>query len=403
MNSEYELRPLRVVVVGGGVAAVETCLALRALAGERVEIAIVAPEPVLELKPAAVGEPFGVARVPRFDLARLAGDLGATLVNGTASAVEADQRRLLVDAWRPVDYDALVVAVGATPIGAVPGAITFAGPRDVPVVRELVRELAAGAAAARIVFAIPAETSWALPAYELALLSSAHLASRPGGPARIGIVTPEAAPLQVFGQEASLAVRRLLTDRDIAFHGLHTPLEVRGGILHTSPAGGVPADRVVALPRLRGTHIEGLPMDVDGFLPTDAHGRVAGLSDVYAAGDVTTFPIKQGLIATQQADAVAEAIAEDAGARLEPRPFRPQLRGLMLTGDGERYLAPDAEGGLDPEPEWWPPVKIPGKYLAPYLAGLASDGLRAGAGETPERGGAAPAGFPVGAGDFPCV
>jgi sulfide:quinone oxidoreductase len=373
MSEPYELRPLRVVVVGGGVAAVETCLALRALAGERVELVIVAPGPELELKPAAVGEPFGVAHVTRFDLAQVAADVGATLVRGTASAVEADQRRLLVDAWHPVSYDALVIAVGATPVGAVPGAVTFAGPRDVPVVRELVREIAAGGAA-RVAFAIPSETSWALPAYELALLSSSHL-----GAARVCIVTPEAAPLQVFGAEASRAVRRLLADRDITFHGERTPVEVHGGILHTSPPGGVPADRVVALPRLRGIHLAGLPVDVDGFVPTDAHGRIAGLADVYAAGDVTDFPVKQGLIATQQADAVAEAIAEDAGARIEPQPFRPQLRGLLLTGEGERYLAPDAEGGLDPEPEWWPPVKIPGRFLGPYLAGLASDGPRAGA------------------------
>jgi sulfide:quinone oxidoreductase len=278
-----------------------------------------------------------------------------------------------VDAWHPIEYDALVVAAGATPIGAVPGAVTFAGPRDVPVVRVLGHELAAGGAAAGIAFAIPSEVSWGLPAYELALLSSAHLASRPGAPARIAIVTPEASPLQVFGRRASLAVHRLLADRDIAFHGRHTPIEVRGGILHTSPGVGSPADRVVALPRLRGTHIEGLPVDVDGFVPTDEHGRVRGLADVYAAGDVTDFPIKQGLIATQQANAVAEAIAEDAGASVHPQPFRPELRALMLTGEGERYLAPDAAGGFDSEPEWWPPVKIPGRYLGPYLAGLAAE------------------------------
>jgi sulfide:quinone oxidoreductase len=376
MSSPYELRPLRVVVAGGGVAAVETCLALRALAKERVELVMVAPAAVLELPPAAVGEPFGVARAPRFDLARVAADVGATLVRGTVCAVEAEQRRILIDAWRPLDYDALVVAVGATPVGAVPGAITFAGPRDVPVVRELIRELAAAPAPARLVIAIPSKTSWALPAYELALLASFHLSGRAGGSPRIGIVTPEAAPLEVFGQAASRDVRRLLSERDITFHGLRSPVEVHGGILHTTPAGGVPADRVVALPRLRGIHLEGLPVDGDGFVPTDGHGRVAGLADVYAAGDVTTFPVKQGLIATQQADAVAEAIAEDAGAGVEPRPFVPTLRGLLLTGDGAHSLAADAGRGLDAEPEWWPPVKIPGLYLAPYLAGLAAQDAR---------------------------
>ena len=60
MDSGYDMRPLRVVVVGGGVAALEVCLALEAIAADRVELLIVAPEPAFEFKPAAVGEPFGV-------------------------------------------------------------------------------------------------------------------------------------------------------------------------------------------------------------------------------------------------------------------------------------------------------------------------------------------------------
>ena len=57
-----------------------------------------------------------------------------------------------------------------------------------------------------------------------------------------------------------------------------------------------------------------------------------------AAGDLTQVPIKQGGIAAQQADAAAEAIAAEAGVALEPTPFRPVLRGLLLTGSFPRYL-----------------------------------------------------------------
>ncbi|HEY2788424.1 MAG TPA: FAD-dependent oxidoreductase [Gaiellales bacterium] len=371
------MRPLKVVVVGGGVAALEVCLGLQALAGDRVELVMVAPEPAFEFKPAAVGEPFGVSAVRRFDLAEVARGLGAELHRGTASAVEVDQGRLLVDGWRPVSYDALVLAAGAIPIGAVPGAITFAGPKDVPVVKALIAELATSGAT-RLVVAIP-DTAWTLPAYELALLAGAHLRTASGDPAQIAIVTPERSPLWAFGAVASADVRRLLMEREIAFHGLRTPVEVHGGVLRTSPGGSVRADRVVALPRLRGVRIDGLPVNSDGFLRTDTYGRVADLPDVYAAGDMTDFPVKQGGIATQQADVVAEMIAADAGAPVTPRPFRPHLRGLLLTGDGERFLSADIAGGpggaseADSEPGWWPPVKIPGRFLGPYLAGVAAD------------------------------
>jgi sulfide:quinone oxidoreductase len=115
-----------------------------------------------------------------------------------------------------------------------------------------------------------------------------------------------------------------------------------------------------------------VPHDADGFIPTDEHGRVPGLDDVYAAGDATSFPVKQGGIAAQQADAAADAIAARAGAPVTAEPFRPVLRGQLLTGSLPRYLrarpGSQAPSIVSTEPLWWPPSKIVGHHLAPFLA-----------------------------------
>ena len=176
-------------------------------------------------------------------------------------------------------------------------------------------------------------------------------------------------------------MRALLDERGIALHTRAYPAEARAGELLLVADGIVVADRVVALPRLQGPRIGGVPQTFEGFIPVDLHGRVSGMSDVYAAGDVTTFPVKQGGIAAQQAEAAAEAIAAAAGVGVTPRPFRPVLRGLLLTGAEPRYLRGDLSGGAgehasqaSPEPLWWPPAKIVGRYLAPFLAELAGTG-----------------------------
>ena len=135
---------------------------------------------------------------------------------------------------------------------------------------------------------------------------------------------------------------------------------------------------MVATPRLEGPRLEGIPQDADGFIPTDSFGRVEGLENagVFAAGDATSFPVKQGGLAAQQADAAAELIAAEAGAPIDPTPFRPVLRGLLLTGEEPSYLRAEISGGhgetsvADSEPLWWPPSKIAGQYLAPHLASL---------------------------------
>ena len=102
---------------------------------------------------------------------------------------------------------------------------------------------------------------------------------------------------------------------------------------------------MLTLPVPVGPSIPGLPDTPDGFIPVDEHGAVTGLDGVYAAGDVTDFPIKQGGLAAQQAVAAAEAIAARHGADLDPQPYRPMLRGMLLTGGQSRWLR--ATGGQD--------------------------------------------------------
>jgi hypothetical protein len=125
--------------------------------------------------------------------------------------------------------------------------------------------------------------------------------------------------------------------------------------------------------------LPGLPQEPGGFLPVDDHGAVDGLDHVFAAGDATTHPVKQGGLATQQADAVAAAIAHRAGADVEAVPFRPVMRGVLLGGTLPRYLRAEADTGetvTSEHPLWWPggaATKVAGRYLAPYLARTSRD------------------------------
>jgi sulfide:quinone oxidoreductase len=131
------------------------------------------------------------------------------------------------------------------------------------------------------------------------------------------------------------------------------------------------------MPRFRGRAIAGLPQDEKGFVATDEFGRVSGLCDVYAAGDLTQASIKQGGVAAQQADAVASAIAADLGAPVHPTPARPVLRGLLLTGSVPQFLRSEpGTSEMTSQPLWWPPAKLVGRYLSPFLAeqlGLPAD------------------------------
>jgi sulfide:quinone oxidoreductase len=370
----FEQETPRVLIAGGGVAAVETLLALRELGEERLQIELLSPEPHFVYRPMVVAEVFGLGEEYRFDLSRVCDDQGAGLHVDGLSCVDADRHVVQTSTGVEIEYDALVVARGARARDAVPGGITFTGRRDIEAVRTVLDTAASSTAGARrLVFAGPGGLTWLLPVYELAMLSRAHLDERGREDIEIIVATSEESPLAAFGPLAGETVRELLEDRRIELVTGHYPTVFRDGVLHLVPDLTLEADLVVALPWLEGPWIDGLPADDHGFLPIDVHGAVRGVEDVYAAGDVTDFPIKQGGLASQEADAVAEMIAARAGAPVEPRPFVPVLRGVLLTGDTPTYLRSEITGGrgvssISNSPLWWPPSKIAGRHLAPYLA-----------------------------------
>lgn len=355
---------LNVTIVGGGFAAAEALIALRHLAGTRVSISMVAPNPDLMLRPLAVTAPFGMGEVRGVRLRDLCADHQATLHRGTVTFVDVARRRVETDEREVIPHDVILLATGATTRPVVEGAVSFDGARNAGEVRELVEDLAAGRIG-RVAFTAPGGVTWALPVYELALMA----ASRAPGPGRVVVVTPERAPLSMFGPAASERVARLLSDRGVDLvTGSEPQRMVPAGLLTST--GVVAVQRAVALPLIDGPRIAGIPADADGFLVTDEHGLVGGTQDVYAAGDLTAFPVKQGGLAAQQADAAAEAIAARAGAPVEPTGFRPVLRALMLTGSIPLFLRGEgpAEPGASATPLWRPVGKVAAKYLAPWLS-----------------------------------
>ena len=371
-------RPTEVVVAGGGVAALETALALHALAGDLVSVELVAPERQFSYRPLSVAEPYQFGEMRRFPLARLASAAGAGLRPGAVVAVDAEEKSVTLADGSTLGYDTLVVATGACPREAVPGALTFTGPSARESLAALLDRATAGELR-RIVFTRPPTPTWPLPLYELAFQTAEYMVSRFTRGIEIIVATPEPAPLVLFGTAATSAIERLLEIRGITFRPDASPLCWDDGFLQLTDGRSVAADAAVSLPRLEGNRIDGLPHDSSGFVATDKLGWVLGLTDVYAAGDITQFPIKHGGIAAEQADAVATSIASDAGAPVQPRAFEPVLRGLLLTGLEPRFLR-SGQGehaslvGL--QPLWWPPAKIAGRYLSSFLAnelGLTTD------------------------------
>jgi sulfide:quinone oxidoreductase len=377
--------PMRVLVAGSGIAGLEALLSLRDLAGDRVALTLLTPETQFVHREMAVAETFAHGHARPLPLENLTGDLGVELIQARLERVDDGRRVAYTDATEPLSYDALLVAVGATSEPAFPGAITWTPETDPEIFGGLRRDLEEGYSSG-VAFVVPPGIAWPLPAYELALMTAWALDGMERDDIQVTLVTPESAPLEAFGVAGSAAVQADLDDAGIAVE-TNAYLEDQGGRFVMQPGKRpLAARRVVALPRTVARAIPGLAADSLGFIRVDHNCHVVGSERAWAAGDAIAFPLKQGGLAAQQADAAAQSIAALAGADVEPRPFHPVLRGVLLTGRAREWLRHDIGGGSGEARAahralWWPPTKVAGRYLSPYLEAI--DVGAAGMGERP--------------------
>src|SRR3954454_2040577 len=363
---------LDVVIAGAGVGGIEALIALHELAGERVSVTLLAPQHDFVFRPLSVGDPFALGAAQTIPVAKIAADFGAELRRDGLQSVDAERHVVQTTDGASIGYDRLIVAVGAPRAPAYKQVTTFRGLEDVEALHGLVRDVEDGYSH-RIAFVVPAGIAWSLPLYELALMT-ARRAFEMNAEVELALITSEESPLAVFGAEASAELRSLLEEAGISVHsGASAEIAGKGTIVLHPGRAVIEADRIVALPVIHGPRIAGLPTDSDGFIPIDDFVRVSCQRDIFAVGDGTTYPIKQGGIACQQADVAAGQIARDAGADLPNDPFRAVLRGKLMTGGADQFMRHDVSG-LTGEPDesgtdvlWWPPTKVAGRYLAPYL------------------------------------
>ena len=361
------ITPLRVVIVGGGIAGIEAVLALHDLADARLDVTLIAPEPDFVLRPMAVAVPFSRGRAGHLSLASVMAEHSGRFIRGAVRRVDADAHSVTLTSGEQVAYDMLVLALGAGAVPAYLHALTFG--THPTALNGILADLEQGWSRS-VAFVVPPGCTWPLPLYELALMTAEDVWSMNMDDAEVHLFTPEREPLELFGAQASSAVADLLDAAHISVHrGVFARIP-HSGLITAGPGREFAVDCVVALPVLEGPDLDGVPTDALGFIPVHDDGLVDGLCDVYAVGDATARPIKQGGLACQQADVTAARIAWRAGADIEVPALEQVLNGRLLTGTSERFLRRepgDADGSATDTPLSWAPAKVSGRYLAPYL------------------------------------
>jgi sulfide:quinone oxidoreductase len=329
----------RVVVLGGGFAALETAFQLAAsVKPTRVQLTVVSDRDHFLYRPGLTGLPFGAAEAPlHVPLARALDRRGINRRLACVRDIDTDRRVVHTNRTPPIHYDHLVIATGAQPHPyRVPGlaehAAQLSTPGQLHQLGERFQWIAHYAGHGRpqqVLFVVPPNTTWPGPAYEIALMLDTWLRRRDvRHQVRITFATAERA----FGERLGTGLHRILADefeaRGIAGSTELTVTEIAE--LHTCFDDGskVQHDLVVAVPPHAAALRHGaLPSDGLGFLTCQPSDRsVVGCDGVYAPGDAGDFPVKQAFLAVTQARAVARAIT----ARITGTPVEPEFEPVTM-------------------------------------------------------------------------
>jgi sulfide:quinone oxidoreductase len=366
----------RVVICGGGIAAVEGLLRLRTLAGDALDVTLLAPNDELRYRPLAVDEPFSRGAVQRYALRSIARRTGAEWVQDAAVWLDPDGQLVHTESGAALPFDALLLAVGGRLVAPFEHVTVFDDAHADEGYRGLMQDVEGGYTRS-VALLVPEGPAWLLPAYELALMTAERADSMGEEGLSVSVVTPEPAPLAALGERASGAVSELLERARVRLYANAEPQVPAARRVVVGPDGPeLEAERIVSLPRIEGRPLRNVPSVEGGFVPVDEFAKVSGMAEhVFAAGDATNLPLKHGGLGAQQADVAAAGIAAMAGVDVTPEPLRPVVRVVLHTGAEPLYITARLDGDaveseVTTEAAWPADEKVAAEELGPFLASL---------------------------------
>jgi len=364
------------VICGGGIGAIEGLLRLRRLLGEAVDVTLVAPNDELRYRPLAVDEPFARRGVRTYPLKTIARRTNSEWEQKVVEWVDPDAQVVHTSDGGAVSYDGLLLAVGARLSRPFDHVTVFDDAHADEAYQGLIQDVEGGYTRS-VALILPEGPAWLLPAYELALMTAERAVSMGEEGLSVSVVTPEPAPMATLGEGVSGPVSELLDQaRVIVYPNARPAVPAARRVLVTPEGPELEVGRIVAMPRIEGRPIRNVPSVRGGFVPIDDHCRVSKLGErVFAAGDMTDFPVKHGSLAAQMADVAAAGIAALAGDHPQPEPLRPVILGVLHTGAAPLYVSARIVNGLirseaTSEPGWPPDEKVVAEELGPFLRSL---------------------------------
>lgn len=392
-------------IVGAGTAGLEALLAAREQLGPGAQLRLIAPDGQFRYRPMSPDSPFRPAAERSLDVAQLVQAVGGAWFADRADLIDQSARTVLTRDGATVSYDHLLLAAGTRSERSLRQGCVWERGADPGFLDSILADIAAGQVRS-VALVVPRGARWPLPAYELALVL-AWSAAATGARTAVTLVSVEERPLGALGPHATAAVAAELSEAGVevltGVEALEHALDAEGQDVEARPAritlvpeaagsardplrhGAVDRsgigegrelqfDRLISLPTISGPYLSGIPTDAAGFIEVDQGLKVCGTRRIWAAGGCVAAALEHSALSAGQADAVAAAIAAALGVGTQAPP-PPELTGMLLRGQRERWLAENPPGTRQPSTRclWWPPGRAVGRMLARHIAALDTD------------------------------